>query len=244
MTMPRRRDVLAFRVLDYVRSRGCALTSDIARGFGISDDRAYHILQALAARGDLCVVKSGANIWCARGAEVDPFTAAVPCLAEVPKLLSEIAEAAKGSVVSIAPAQIAEELARRCRVPPSFALQIMVSNYLARLLADAAERTKTRYIVPRGRLLDLASKPPAARPPCVSWRRAASRSNVVTVAFKLPRGVLDEVDSLASQLGIRRSDVIRRAIEAYLRANNAVSAAAQEAGREADEDFPVIQGRT
>jgi len=245
LTMPHRRDVdLALKVLDYVKSRGCVLTTDIANTFGISADSAYHALQALAARGELCVVRAGFNIWCIPGAEVDPFAAAVPCLAEVRSILGEMATAARGGVVSIAPVQVARELARRCRMPPSFSLLIMVNSYLSHLLA-AAERAKTRYIVPRDRLLDLASKPPEVRPPCAQLRTASRSNDVATVTFKLPRGVLAELDRLAERLGIHRSDVIRRAIEAYLR--NAVvapQAATQEMGlEEADEDFPVIKGR-
>jgi hypothetical protein len=240
--MPRRRNVdLALKVLDYVKSRGCVLTGDVAAALGISDDRAYHALQALAARGELCIVRAGFNIWCARGAEVDPFTSAVPCLAEVRNILRELGEAARGGVVSIAPVQVARSLARRCRMPPSFALQIVVNSYLAHLLADAAERTKARYIVPRGKLLDLAAKP-IARPPCVSWRRLAAASrNLATVTFKLPRGVLAELDHLAERLGIRRSDLIRRALMEYIR--NVAVAPPQEAGLEEAEDFPVIRGR-
>jgi hypothetical protein len=241
--MPRRRNVdLARKVLDYVRVRGCVLTADIANALGISEDRAYHALQALAARGELCIVRAGFNIWCIPGAAVDPFTAAVPCLAEVPKLLRELGEAARGGVVSIAPVQVAKELARRCRMPPSFSLLVMVNSYLSYLLAAVAERTKTRYIVPKGKLLDLTSKPPEVRPPCADQRRAAAASrSVVTVTFKLPRGVLGELDRLASQLGLRRSDVIRRAIEEYLEERlRARNAAPQD---EADEEIPVIRGR-
>jgi predicted transcriptional regulator len=243
--MPRRRNVdLALAVLDYVKGRGCVLTADIASALGISDDRAYHALQALAARGELCIVRAGFNIWCIPGAEVDPFAAAVPCLAEVRGILRGIAEAARGGVVSIVPVQVARELARRCRMPPSFSLLIMVNSYLSHLLF-AAERTKRGYIVLRDRLLDLASKPPEVRPPCAQLRTASRSDDVATVAFRLPRGVLAELDRFAERLGIHRSDVIRRAIEAYLR-NAAVvaqQAAAQEMGLEADEDFPVIKGR-
>jgi predicted transcriptional regulator len=237
--------------LDYVKGRGCALTSDVAAALGISGDRAYHALQALTTRGDLCVVKSGFNIWCIPGAAVDPFTAAAPCLAEVRNVLGEIAEAARGGVVSIAPGQLARELARRCRMPPSFSLLIMVNSYLSHLFTDA-ERTKTRYIMTRSELLSLVRNFPEVRPPCVDdQRRAASRSGMVTVAFKLSRGVLAEVDRLAESLGMRRSDLIRRAIEEYLeerlRARNAAppQATAQEAGnaQDGDEDFPVIKGR-
>jgi len=242
--MPRRRNVdLALKVLDYVRSRGCVLTADVANALGISADGAYHMLQALAAGGELCVVRARFNIWCIPGAAADPFTAAVPCLAEVRSILREMAEAARGGVVSIVPVQVARELARRCRMPPSFSLLIMVNRYLSHLLA--AERTKTGYIVPRDRLLDLASKPPEVRPPCAQLRAASRGNDVATVTFKLPRGVLAELDRLASRLGVRRSDLIRRAIEAYLR-NTAVvappQAAAQEMGLD-DEDFPVIKGR-
>jgi Ribbon-helix-helix protein, copG family. len=197
-----------------------------------------------AARGELCVVRAGFNIWCIPGAAADPFAAAVPCLAEVRGILRGIAEAARGGVVSIVPVQVARELARRCRMPLSFSLLIMVNSYLSHLLA--AERSKTRYIVPRDRLLDLASKPPEVRPPCAQLRAASRGNDVATVTFKLPRGVLAELDRLAERLGIRRSDLIRRAIEAYLH-NTAVvappQAAAQEMGLEVDEDFPVIKGR-
>ncbi len=243
--MPRRRNVdLALKVLDYVKGRGCVLTADIASALGISDDRAYHMLASLAAGGELCVVRAGFNMWCIPGAEVDPFTAAVPCLAEVRSILREMATAARGGVVSIAPVQVARELARRCRMPPSFSLLIMVNSYLSHLLA-AAERAKTRYIVPRDRLLDLASKPPEVRPPCAQLRAASRSNDVATVTFKLPRGVLAELDRLAERLGIHRSDVIRRAIEAYLRNTAVVApplAATQEMGLD-DEDFPVIRGR-
>jgi hypothetical protein len=222
---------LALKVVDYVRSRGCVLTADVANALGISDDRAYHALQTAALGGELCVVRAGFNIWCIPGTAADPFTAAAPCLAEVRSILREMAEAARGGVVSIVPVQAARELARRCRMPLSFSLLIMVNSYLSHLLSTAAERTKTRYIVPRDKLLDLASKPPEVRPPCAQLRAASRVVAAATVTFKLPRGVLGELDRLASQLGIHRSDVIRRAIEAYLR-NTAV-----------DEDFPVIKGR-
>ena len=240
--MPRRRNVdLALKVLDYVRSRGCVLTADVANALSISADGAYHMLQALAARGEVCVVRAGFNIWCIPGAAADPFTAAVPCLAEVRSILREMAEAARGGVVSIMPIRVARELARRCRMPPSFSLLIVVNRYLSHLLA--AERTKTGYIVPRDRLLDLASKPPG--PPCAQLRAASRGNDVATVTFKLPHGVIAELDRLASQLGVRRSDLIRRAIEAYLHNTAAVAppqAAAQEMGLD-DEDFPVIKGR-
>jgi predicted transcriptional regulator len=246
--MPRRRRNvdLARKVLDYVKGRGCALTGDVAAALGISGDRAYHILQALAARGELCIVRAGFNIWCIPGAAVDPFAAAVPCLAEVRNILRELGEAARGGVVSVVPVQVARELARRCRMPPPFSLLVMVNSYLSYLLAAVAERAKTRYIVPKGRLLDLTSKPPEVRPPCVSQRRpAASRNSyMATVTFRLPHSVLGELDRLASQLGLRRSDVIRRAIEAYIRsAAAAPPQAAQEMGLEEAEDFPVIRGR-
>ncbi len=238
--MPRRRNDLARKVLDYVRGRGCVLTTDIANVLGISGDRAYHALQALAAARELCVVRTGGfNIWCIPGAAVDPFTAAAPCLAVVRNVLGEIAEAARGGVVSIAPGQLARELARRCRMPPSFSLLIMVNNYLSHLFT--AEKVKTRYIMTKGELLSLVRNFPEVRPPCVDQRRATGQSGMVTVTFKLSRGVLAEVDRLAERLGMRRSDVIRRAIEEYLEERlRARNAAPQD---ETDEEIPVIRGR-
>lgn len=240
MTMPRRRDVdSARRVLDYVKSRGCVLTKDVASALGISDDRAYHALQALAVRGELCVVRAGLNIWCIPGAAVDPFVAAVPCLAEVRAVLGEMAEAARGSAVSIVPIQVAKELSRRCRTPQSFPLLVALRSYLAALLG--AEQRARRFLVSKAALVDLVRNFPEVHPPCDRLRPAGRSDGLVTVTFKLPRGVLDEVDRLAERLGVRRSDVIRRALEEYLICG-AVRLLTQEAEQD-DEEFPVIRGR-
>ena len=253
MTMPRRRDVLLPAVLEYVQRRRCVLTADVARLFNISDDRAYHMLQALQASGEVCAIKAGGlNIWCARGAEdVDPFAAAVPCLGKVRDVLEDIAKSGKGGVVSVSSTAVAGAVAKRCGVPPSYVLQTAVRSYLPLLLAAAGipytSRAKTIYIVPRGRLLNLGgiAKIPVA-PRCAKRRPPGRGSGMAVVTFKLPYSLLDELTRLASQLGIHRSDVIRRAIEAYLRARNAAAQPMQadgEAKASEDEDFPVIRGR-
>jgi hypothetical protein len=251
--MPRRRDILLPAVLEYVQRRKCALTLDVANTFGVNDDRAYHILQTLQDIGEVCTIKVGAiNIWCIRGADVDdPFVAAMPCLGKVRDVLEDVARSGKGGVVSVSTVRVTAEVAKRCKIPPSFVLQTAVRNYLPLLFTAAGipytytERT-SRYIVPRVKLSNLAGIRIPVALQCARRRRSAHRTNgLTTVTFKLPYSLLVELDRLASQLAMHRSDVIRRAIELYLR--NAPAQPAQGGGEvgevEGVEEMPVVRGR-
>jgi len=241
-------DSLSLMALDFMRrSGGCATAALMSMRLGVSKTQAGHVLRALARGGLACAAVADSNfkIYCLRDAEVEDAFAAVPCFQHLREAFAEIAEGHRGRTAVVKAYDLAAVMARRCGVLSPNALIFPVRAYLDVAISQYAVSVSRggKYVLPVEVLRRFSLEPPRVPAKCTKvltvWRRRP-RTRMAVTTIKLPMETLEALNEIAAARGTARSAVIREALAEYVSRYGA----AQEAGREADEDFTVIQGRT